>query len=136
TWATEIGTLSPRAPRSILTWRAVPTGTSGGVSAAGSLAALGGALFMGAVALAVGAAPLTAGAAVLAGVVGAAADSLFGATVQARRRCPRCGTGTERIVHPCGQRTQPAGGVSWIDNDVVNLLATAVGALAAAALAA
>ncbi|HEU4631259.1 MAG TPA: DUF92 domain-containing protein [Gemmatimonadaceae bacterium] len=136
TWATEIGTLSPRAPRSIVTWRAVPVGTSGGVSAAGSAAALGGALLVGVVALAVGARPMLAGAAVLAGVAGAAADSLLGATVQAHRRCPRCGTGTERIVHPCGERSHPSGGVSWIDNDVVNLLATTIGALAAVAIAA
>lgn len=136
TWATEIGTLSPRVPRSILTWRPVPTGTSGGVSALGSAAALGGALFIGVVALAIGARPLVAGGAVLAGIAGAAADSLLGATVQARRWCARCGTGTERIVHPCGERSHPAGGVSWIDNDVVNLLATAIGALAAAAIVA
>ena len=135
TWATEIGTLSAGEPLSILSWRPVPVGTSGGVTAAGSLAALGGALFLGVVALAVGAAPLVAGAAVLAGVVGATTDSLLGATVQARRWCARCAMGTERIVHPCGQRSQPAGGVAWIDNDVVNLLATVTGALVAAALA-
>lgn len=47
TWATELGGLSRRQPRSLLTWRPVPAGTSGGVSLLGSGAALLGALMIG-----------------------------------------------------------------------------------------
>ncbi|WP_040951663.1 DUF92 domain-containing protein, partial [Gorillibacterium massiliense] len=38
TWATEIGGLSRRAPRSIVTGKPVPAGASGGVTALGSAA--------------------------------------------------------------------------------------------------
>ena len=51
TWATELGTLARRAPRSILTLRPVPTGLSGGITLPGTLAELVGALWIGAVAL-------------------------------------------------------------------------------------
>lgn len=45
TWATEIGTLYGGEPRSVLPpWRAVPAGTSGGVSLIGTLGAVVGAL--------------------------------------------------------------------------------------------
>ena len=50
TWATEIGTLWGGAPRSILTARVVPTGTSGGITLIGSLGTIAGAAFMAAAA--------------------------------------------------------------------------------------
>src|SRR5687767_12031464 len=43
TWATEIGTLAGRPPRSITSLKALPAGTSGGVTVPGSLASVGGA---------------------------------------------------------------------------------------------
>src|SRR5207244_11910581 len=54
TWATEVGTLARGEPRSILDWRRVPTGTSGGMSAPGTGAAIAGALFIATVSLALG----------------------------------------------------------------------------------
>ncbi len=130
TWATEIGTLSAATPRSILTWRPVATGTSGGITVAGTLGALAGALFVGGVAALLGWAPRVAGAAVLGGVVGSTADSVLGATLQARRRCPQCDQATERLVHSCGARTIPTGGVGWLNNDSVNAVSSAIGAAA------
>ncbi len=134
TWATEIGTLARGQPRSILTWRPVPHGTSGGVTAPGTLASLAGAAFVPAVALGLGWEPWIALAAAVGGFAGATADSLLGATLQARRWCDRCDLATERNVHGCGARTRPAGGLGWLDNDAVNALATAVGAAVAVAL--
>lgn len=127
TWGTEIGTATGGTPRSLLGGGAVPPGTSGAVSAAGSLATLAGAAFIALLASALGwddiVVPALAG-----GVAGAFADSLLGATLQQRRWCDACQAATERPVHGCGTRTRVAGGIAWLDNDVVNLLCTAVGA--------
>jgi uncharacterized protein (TIGR00297 family) len=128
TWATEVGTLIGATPRSILTWRPVATGTSGGITLAGTLGAVAGALFVGGVATVLGWAPRVAGAAILGGIAGSTADSVLGATVQARRKCPQCDLGTERLVHTCGARTIPTGGVAWLNNDGVNAVSSAIGA--------
>lgn len=131
TWATEIGTLSRRTPVSMLTLRPVPAGTSGGVTLLGWLGAALGAGFIAAVSAVLGWGPHVALAAVVGGLAGATADSLVGATVQARRWCARCAEATERKVHSCGERTTVAGGLRWMDNDTVNLLATIVGGVVA-----
>jgi uncharacterized protein (TIGR00297 family) len=134
TWATEIGTLLGGAPRSVLTWRPVAAGTSGGVSVAGSVAMAGGALFVALLAYALGLTEHVVAVAA-AGVAGAVADSLLGATLQQRRWCATCESATERAIHGCGANTSLSGGLEWIDNDAVNLFATVVGAAIAALLA-
>lgn len=131
TWATELGVLSRTAPRLITTFRQVPSGTSGAVSLTGTLAALGGAAFVGAVAALAEPfwwrlLPWLA----LAGIAGAFADSLLGATVQSVYWCPRCGKETERTVHRCGSPTRLHRGLPAVSNDLVNLAATLVGAAA------
>jgi uncharacterized protein (TIGR00297 family) len=133
TWATEVGTLFGGTPRSLLTLRRVPPGTSGAVSLAGTLAMIAGALF---IALLARALSLTSAVGIVAigGAAGAMADSLLGATLQERRWCDACALATERRVHDCGAATRLAGGQAWMDNDAVNLLATLVGAVVAATL--
>jgi uncharacterized protein (TIGR00297 family) len=133
TLATEVGTLVGGEPLSITQWRAVPAGTSGGVTVAGSLAMVGGALLVAFAALGMRLTPHVAAVA-LGGIGGAVADSLLGALVQERRRCPRCDVATERRIHDCGTATEHVGGIARLDNDLVNLCATIVGALVAAAL--
>jgi len=134
TWATEIGTLYGGSPRSILTWRSVPVGTSGGVSAIGTLAAVAGAVFVALVASALGGTWIVARNVVVGGIAGAVLDSLAGATVQARRWCDACERETERTVHDCGARTRRVRGTAWMDNDMVNFLSNAAGGLIAAIL--
>jgi uncharacterized protein (TIGR00297 family) len=133
TWSTEIGTLFGGTPRSILSWRPLATGLSGGVTRIGSLAGLAGAAFIGAFGVLMVAdgrlgfvLAVTAG-----GVIGSIADSMIGAAMQSKRYCDRCEEWTERRVHPCGYRTKHRAGVSWMSNDVVNLLGSCAGALAA-----
>jgi uncharacterized protein (TIGR00297 family) len=135
TWATEVGTLAGGTPRALRGWRRVAPGTSGAVSLAGTLAALAGA---GAIALHVRVLgwPGDVALAVLAGgVAGSTVDTLLGATIQARRRCPRCDAPTERAVHRCGTATVADGGLAWLDNDLVNLACTIAGGLLAWSLA-
>lgn len=131
TWSTEIGSLASSPPRSILHWRPVPPGTSGGVTLLGTAAALAGAAMIAATAAGVGWPAAALPAALLGGFAGAMADSLLGATLQARRRCPACHELTEREVHRCGSRTTAAGGIRWLDNDAVNVLSSGAGALVA-----
>lgn len=114
TWATEIGRWSRTPPRLITTGRAVAPGASGGVTVAGTLASAAGAIVIGATALWLDGTP-QAGAAgdaaglrwavwiAIAGMTGSLFDSVLGASVEGRR--------------------------PWLDNDAVNVAATAWGAL-------
>lgn len=130
TWSTEIGSLSPKSPRSILSWKQVPAGSSGGVTMLGVSGALAGAVtiaLIGGVAQAHAVELVMVGS--IAGVTGSLVDSLLGATVQRVNRCPLCMTLTERATHHCGTATVPARGWRLVDNDVVNALTTLYGAL-------
>ncbi len=130
TWATEVGTLAAAEPVSIISGQRVPAGTSGGISLLGTTAGVAGGLFIAAAAtLAHWAVPFAAVA--LGGIAGALADSILGATVQARRWCDLCAKGTERFVHSCGTQTRHVGGIAGFDNDVVNALCSGIGALVA-----
>jgi uncharacterized protein (TIGR00297 family) len=140
TWATEIGTLSRHDPRSILSGRRVPPGTSGGVSLIGTLATIAGATFIAALVHALGWTPAIAVGVGVGGLVGAVIDSLLGATLQARRWCDVCAGETERATHDCMPAPAPPfptrhlRGLAWMDNDVVNFLSSAAGGLLAAVL--
>ena len=140
TWATELGVLGPGRPRLITSGRTVETGTSGGVTWRGSAAALAGGALIGLcgglLRLIQGDQPSRAAALVgigaVAGLLGSLVDSLLGATVQAIYFCPRCGKETERHpLHTCGETTRQFRGWAWLDNDWVNFLSSAVGALVA-----
>lgn len=136
TWATELGTLWGGRPRSILSWRPTGPGMSGGVTLVGTLGGVAGAVLVAAVVALVFGRPLTGkfvGAVIAGGFAGCVADSLIGATMQARRWCDHCKEWTERRVHPCSYRTVHAGGLRWVSNDVVNAAATVIGAAAAVA---
>jgi uncharacterized protein (TIGR00297 family) len=134
TWATEVGTLSPSDPHSILSGQRVPPGTSGGVTLIGTLAMFAGAAFIAALMHAFGWSLAIALNVALGGIAGAVVDSLLGATVQARRWCDTCARETERTTHDCNAATRHLRGLAWMDNDVVNFLSGAAGGLLAAAL--
>ena len=134
TFATEIGTLLGGIPRSVLTLRRVPVGTSGGITVAGTAGMCVGAALVGVTAVLFGASNAFV-VVTLAGVTGAMVDSLLGATIQERRWCPTCDSASERHVHSCGTATTLAGGHELMDNDTVNFFATVTGAGVAAVLA-
>lgn len=136
TWATEIGVLSQKAPRLITTGKLTTPGTSGGVTILGASAAASGALAEGIIfnlfqrrrSLLL---PINA---LLSGFGGSLIDSLLGATVQAMYYCPTCQQETEKHIHNCGTPTTYLRGIRWMDNDVVNFLATLGGSITAISL--
>jgi uncharacterized protein (TIGR00297 family) len=111
TWATEVGRWSRTGPRLITTGKPVAPGASGGVTAAGTLGSAAGAILIAALASLLYGTPHAAGASsrvvwaawiAVAGITGSLLDSLLGATVENRWR--------------------------WLQNDAVNVVATAWGA--------
>lgn len=130
TWATEIGTWVGQPPRSIITGRKLGVGESGGISAVGTAASIAGAGFIAAVAVALWRTPLFLSL-TAAGIAGSLADSLAGALLQRRSWCDACDVATEMRIHTCGAPTRHTGGVFFVENDLVNLGATIVGALTA-----
>jgi len=137
TAATELGLLSRSKPRMITRpGREVTPGTSGGVSPLGFAGAVLASLVIGGMAYVLGilgvAAPLLEALplCVVGGVSGAVVDSLIGATIQRRGHCTVCLRQTESVRH-CGEKTAMTGGIPFVENNVVNLLATLAGAGAA-----
>jgi uncharacterized protein (TIGR00297 family) len=146
TWASELGVLSRRGPVSLLTFRRVPRGVSGGVSPLGTLMSLLGAALVAAIFslgnTRVHAVPegfLTLAAVITAGgVAGSLVDSLLGAALQAQYAEERPGSTlmvTERRLSPEGLPNRLVRGVSFVNNDMVNLASCASVTLAAVLLA-
>ena len=143
TWATELGVLSRTPPRSILTLQPVEPGASGGISKVGTLAALGGALFIAGLLGLIGIGEtgsvhlglaLYVIAATLGGFIGALFDSLMGATVQAMYYSEARQKPTEKSHEADGTPNRLLRGWPWLNNDWVNFISSIIGALIAAGL--
>ena len=130
TWATSVGIRSRAPPRLLWFGRTVPAGTSGGMTPAGTAAAVVGALVVAAVGALTAGSSLLLPVGTLIGFLGMVADSAAGAFLQGRFHCPRCDQASEWPVHRCGTSTTRKGGVAWLNNDGVNFLATALAACA------
>lgn len=120
--ASDIGVLSSSKPVSILTFKRIETGISGGVSPLGLFSSFAGCLFMALLALL--AVPFSLKSFVvllLVPYLGVMLDSILGAAIQVKRRCKICGKPTEKVMH-CNEKTCYAGGLKFVSNSVVNIL--------------
>ncbi len=147
TWATELGVLSRAAPRLITTGCKVSPGTSGGVTALGTLATLLGGFAIGLTvwALLIGKSWLQPGldwarfwwvlpVGAIAGLVGSLADSLLGATIQAMYTGAASGQATEKKFDRQNRPNTYRRGWPFMNNDAVNFSSSVIGAAAASAL--
>ncbi|HEY3342314.1 MAG TPA: DUF92 domain-containing protein [Anaerolineae bacterium] len=161
TWATELGVLSKVPPRLIThPAQVVEPGTSGGITRNGTLAAAGGALFIGLVNLLcalmaallpfesslwpalynlraigdAGFALLLVAAALIGGITGALTDSLLGASAQAIYFSAKRNKPTERRIEWDGTPNRLLKGRAWLNNDWVNFIASLAGAAVAGLL--
>ncbi len=139
TWATELGVLARNRPILLTTGQSVEPGTSGAITTTGTLAALAGSAVValtGGLATwqsGLGAALAIALGGTLAGLLGSLFDSLLGATVQAIYYVDALGKETEQHpVHRSGHPTRHIRGWAWLNNDLVNFLASVFGAALAA----
>lgn len=138
TLATEIGLLSETEPHLIISFgQRVKRGVSGGVSLLGETASLLGSFLIAVVATIIGFSGLPTlqlwVISLVSGFFGSTFDSILGATVQSRYECPICSDVTEKRIH-CNCPTKLKKGYSFIDNNLVNLGSTALGALVALGL--
>ena len=128
--ASELGVLSRRPPRDILSGKIAEKGLSGAVSPLGLLCSL-----LGSVIIAAVCAPFWGGwgmflSVAAAGFLAALFDSVLGSCAQAKYRCTVCGTLMEKPVC-CYRPARLVKGFAYMTNDAVNLLNNAFGALVA-----
>lgn len=127
TWGSEIGILSKKAPRNLLTGKKLPASLSGGVSLLGTIASFagsGGIVLLLAICLWLSGQPLSLTALIwvlLLGFSGSIIDSLLGATIQVRYQCTVCHQFTEQKSHH-QQPTKKVHGYALITNEAVNFL--------------
>ena len=130
TIATEIGTVFGTRPRLITSGREVQSGTSGAVTFAGMLGAIGGSglVVLAAIFWLGGLGFSVLIGLVIAGFGGSLVDSVLGALVQARFLCRVCGKSTENAYH-CDEPSIHVAGIRPMTNDAVNIICTAAGAM-------
>ncbi len=133
TWATGAGAWSRTPPRLLLGWREVSPGTNGGVTPLGTAGAMAGAIAVAATGSLAGGGAHLLPAATLIGFAGMLVDSALGSSLQGRFFCARCHSPSEWRLHRCGEATTLTGGIAWLSNDGVNLAATSLAAVLAAA---
>lgn len=126
TWATSIGVRSRVQPRLPWSGRTVPAGSSGGMTLVGSAGGAAGALVVAGTGAVAAGLPLLLPVGTLIGFFGMVADSTLGALLQGRFHCPACNVASEWRLHRCGAATIRKGGAGWLNNDGVNLAATAL----------
>ena len=113
-------------------FRATEAGLSGGMSIPGTIASLGGSLVIALLGFGFGLVDIFGMIIALsAGFLGSVVDSMLGSLLQAKFKCRVCHKTVEKETH-CGHKTEKISGLSFIDNDAVNLLSNLFSAVIAA----
>ena len=130
TLATEIGLLSSKKPRLITNLKEVETGRSGGITILGSLASIFGIIII-ILSSSINGFSFNMNilyVTIIGAFFGILIDSIIGATIQAQYFCNKCNKFTELSIHH-EQQNELMKGYSFIDNNIVNLLATLSGSV-------
>ena len=136
TWASEVGVLSKNKPISIINFKPLDNGMSGGISILGTtFAFLGSSLIAGICFIAsistykdIKQGFIYAIICALIGFIGSIVDSILGATVQAKYYCEDLNTITEKRIYK-GRLNKLIKGIAFINNDVVNLSSNLISVL-------
>lgn len=123
TWSTEFGTLKKVNTYSILNFKKIEQGISGGISFLGLMGAIIGALIISLSSLHwINLNPIYfILLIILTGFLGSILDSILGATIQSQYKCYICKNTTEKKIH-CGDNAKKVKGFYWMNNDAVNLV--------------
>ncbi|HEY7079901.1 MAG TPA: DUF92 domain-containing protein [Nitrososphaeraceae archaeon] len=133
TIATEVGLLSKSTPRSIISGKPILRGHSGGVTLRGENAALAGTVVIGTICglfFSIDASQFIVilVACIISGMLSTNLDSALGETLQCKYRCTVCNKYSEsRIVH-CDVVTIQHTGLKFVDNNMVNVISSLIGA--------
>ncbi len=125
TLASDIGILSKKPPINILTLKKSTPGLSGNISFLGLFAAFIGSLLI-SIVYSTFDFNLTAFLIIIiSSIFGCIIDSILGASIQVKYKCPKCELITEKKYH-CNQKTIYYKGLKFINNDTVNFLSNII----------
>ena len=126
--ASDIGVLSKKDPFNILTFKRSKPGLSGNTSLLGIFASFIGSLIIGLIYFIFNHNLIHLIIITLSGTIGNIIDSLLGATLQVKYKCPKCEIITEQETH-CNTKTTRIKGYKIFDNDIINLISNIIAGL-------
>ena len=128
TFASGFGVFS-RKTYDVVRFKPCKNGLSGGVSLLGTFCSLVGAAIISVISYFIGMiSAFDILVVVFCGFFGCVVDSILGSTVQVKYKCQECGEIIEKKEH-CNLETKKHSGISFVDNNVVNLFGTIFAAI-------
>lgn len=118
--ASDIGVLSKKEPINILTFKTSPRGLSGNISILGLIFALLGSFIIGIIFMLFNPNLKYFLVIIISSFLGTIIDSILGASIQVKYKCPKCHKVTEKQEH-CHIKTEYFKGIKLYNNDLVNL---------------
>ncbi len=135
TWASEWGVLSEKMPFSIVTFKPVERGLSGGITVLGLAASVLGSLLIAVLyflarlsIVSIPRALMYGGIVLVSGFFGSIIDSILGATLQAKYLSTHTGKVTEKPVSD-GKANLRVNGLAFVTNNMVNFISSSLAAV-------